>query len=167
MRKLVQFSILLLAGNLFFTAVSAQLPKALAFGNFTYANTGGDFKNYSNYGIGYEIGGGVGLGKTMIMGSVGSIRYNIPGSTTGSLAGKGHVNVTPIKVGIRQYLLLGLFLNGNLGLATGGGESPVLYELGAGAKLGFFEIGAAYSGYKVYGYTNNAVLFKGGIAIKI
>jgi hypothetical protein len=167
MRKIIQFYILLMAANLFFISARAQFPKALAFGNVTYVNTGGDFKQFSNYGVGYEIGAGVGLGKTMLMGSVGSIRYNLPGSPGGVFANNGHVNVTPVKVGIRQYLLLGLFLNGNVGMAIRGGDKPFLYEAGAGYKLGFFEIGAAYSGYKVYGYTNNALLFKAGLAIKL
>jgi hypothetical protein len=168
MRKIIQFSILLMTVNLFFTSVSAQLPKALAFGNVTYVNTGGDFKNYSNYGIGYELGAGIGLGKTMIMGSVGSIRYNLPSVFTGgAFENATHINVTPVKVGIRQYLLLGLFLNGNVGMAFRGDESPFLYEAGAGYKFGFFEVGAAYSGYKVFGVNNNAVLFKAGLAIKI
>lgn len=167
MRKIIQFSILLMTANLFFTKASAQLPKALVFGNVTYVNTGGDFKQFSNYGVGYEIGAGLGLGKTMLMGSVGSIRYNLPGSPGGVFENNSHVNVTPIKVGIRQYLLLGLFLNGNVGMAIRGDSKPVLFEAGAGYKLGFFEIGAAYSSYKVFGYTNSAVLFKGGLAIKI
>ena len=168
MRKIIQFSILLVVANLFFTSVSAQFPKALVFGNFTYVNTGGDLKKYSNYGIGYEIGGGVGLGKTMLMGSVGSIRYNLPGTPNATFpSSDGHVNVTPVKVGIRQYLLLGLFLNANLGIAIQNDSKPVLYEAGAGYKLGFFEIGAAYSGYQVLGQHNNALLFKAGLAIKI
>jgi hypothetical protein len=162
MRKIIHFSILLMAANLFFTSASAQIPKALVFGNFTYANTGGDFRNYSNYGVGYELGGGIGLGKTMLMGSVGNISYHSTGSGT-----TGNYNVTPVKVGIRQYLLLGLFLNGNLGLAMQSGSSPFLYEAGAGFKFGFFELGAAYTGYKVGSVNNNAVLFKAGLAIKI
>lgn len=171
MRKIIHFSILLVAANLFFTSVSAQLPKVLAFGNFTYANpTSSDLKMVSNYGIGYEIGGGLGLGKTLLMASVGSMRYHVTNKTVGGVTyfSDNHFTVTPIKFGIRRYLLLGLFLNGNLGLAINESKSNFLYEAGAGYKLGFFEIGAAYTGYKLNNNLNaGSLLMKAGLAIKL
>ncbi|HEX7692658.1 MAG TPA: hypothetical protein VF408_09720, partial [Sediminibacterium sp.] len=62
MRKIVQIFLILCAANLIIPRVTAQLPKVLAFGNVTYANPIGDFKNVSNNGVGYELGAGVGLG---------------------------------------------------------------------------------------------------------
>lgn len=171
MRKIIHFSLLLVVMNLFFNEASAQLPKALAFGNFTYANpANAELKNVSNYGIGYEIGGGIGFGKTILMASIGSMRYNVTQKAVGGVTyfADDHFNVTPIKVGLRRYLLLGLFLNGNLGLAVNESKSNFLYEAGAGYKLGFFEVGAAYTGYKLNnGITANSFLFKGGLAIKL
>ncbi|MES2006265.1 MAG: hypothetical protein V4450_17230 [Bacteroidota bacterium] len=170
MRKIIQFSFILIAANVIFIRVSAQLPKALVFGNVSYAsplNT--SFKNFCNYGIGYELGGGIGLGKTLLIGSVGQMRYHLPKQTAGGvvLFEEENLNVTPVKIGIRRYLLLGLFLNANMGIAIQQSKSPFLYEAGAGYKLGFLEIGAAYTGYKVGGLTNNSLLVKAGLAIKI
>lgn len=171
MRKIIHFSILLLAANLFFTAAKAQLPKALAFGNFTYANpTSSDLKSVSNYGIGYEVGGGVGFGKTVLMASIGSMRYHVNNKTVNGVTyfTDDHFNVTPIKFGIRRYLLLGLFLNGNLGVAVNDSKSNFLYEAGAGYKLGFFEVGAGFTGYKLNnGLNAGSFLMKAGLAIKI
>lgn len=170
MRKIIEFSFLLFAFNLFFTTAGAQLPKALVFGNATYATpVNSEFKDRCNYGIGYEVGGGVGFGKTMLTGSVGGMRYHFPRQVVNGvvLFEEESFNVTPIKIGFRRYLLLGLFLNANAGIAVSNSKSPFLYEAGAGYKLGFFEIGAAYTGYKVGGINNNSLLFKAGLAVKI
>jgi hypothetical protein len=172
MRKIIQFSVLLIAANLVFVSVSAQLPKALVFGNVTYANpTSNDFKQVSNYGIGYELGGGIGFGKTLLIGSVGHMRYHLPRQVVNGvvLFEEDNWKFTPIKLGIRRYLLLGLFLNGNLGIAiSDNSKNYFLYEAGAGYKLGFFELGAAYSGYSRSGSTNiGSLLLKAGLAIKI
>jgi hypothetical protein len=168
MRKIIQACTFLLIGNLMIEKAQAQLPKALLFGNFTYANpTNASFKNISNYGAGFELGGGIGFGKTILMASAGQMRYNVPNA--------GHINVTPLKLGIRRYILLGLFLNGNLGMAmqkynfTNQTKNSFLYEAGAGYKLGFFEVGAAFTGYPLVGSSGNAnsLLLKAGLAIKI
>lgn len=166
---------LLIVANLQFSSVSAQLPKALVFGNVTYANPTGSFKDYSNYGVGYEIGGGVGFGKTILMASIGHMRFHIPNPTPSGLlfeAANEDIKFTPVKLGVRRYLLLGLFLNGNLGMAVrkwnGNSANYFLYEAGAGYKLGFFELGAAYTGYSSSGRIKvNALLLKAGLAIKI
>ena len=172
MRKIIQFSVLLLIANLLITGVSAQLPKVLAFGNVTYANpTSADFKRVSTYGIGYEIGGGIGFGKNMLIGSVGQMTYHLPRQVVGGVVVFEGENwkFTPIKLGLRRYLLLGLFVNGNLGIAIRDNSTNYfLYEAGAGYKLGFFEVGAAYTGYSHSGSTNiNALLLKAGLAIKL
>ena len=183
MRKIIQFSVLLFGANLIITGISAQLPKLpkiLAFGNLTYGSpSNAGFKNISNNGIGYEVGAGIGLGKTIITASVGQMSYNIPngiivnGVTVSSQP--DHLKVTPLKLGMRKYLIAGLFLHGDLGIAiqkydkyaaTG---SHFLYEAGAGFKLGFFEVGAGYTGYKLAGTSVNAnsLLLKAGLALKL
>lgn len=165
MRKTFFFLLLFSAANLVIPGVNAQLPKVLAFGNVTYANPAGSFKDISNNGVGYELGAGLGLGKTLLMASSGNVRYNMPN--------RGHLSVTPWKFGLRRYLLLGLFVNTNIGIARLNYDydnlpdeqsSHFLYELGAGYKLGFFEVGAAYTGY---GQDRNALLLKAGLAIKL
>lgn len=189
MRKIIQFSFFCMALALSMKA-SAQLPgpklpKVLAFANFTYASpSNSDFKNISNNGVGFEAGAGIGMGKTLIIASLGQVSYNIPNtfiatSATGIAftSSSSHLKVTPLKVGIRRYLIAGLFLNGNLGVAmqkydnstvTG---STFLYEGGAGWKIGFLELGAAYTGFNLAGTSQpvmaNALLLKAGLAIKL
>jgi hypothetical protein len=171
MRKIVQILVLVSGSILAVNKGHGQLPKVLAFGNFTYGSPSStDFKNISNYGTGYELGAGFGFGKTMLIGSIGQINYHLPQQSIGGviLFEKEDYKITPIKVGLRRYLLLGLFLNGNLGIAISNSKSHFLYEAGAGYKLGFFEIGAAYTSYKLSSNLNtSAFLFKAGLAIKL
>jgi len=175
-RKIIQFSLCCIALVFSMQEAAAQLPgpklpKVLAFANFTYANPSNtSFKNISNNGVGFEAGAGIGMGKTLIIASLGQMSYNIPSTSS-------HLKVTPLKIGVRRYLVAGLFLNGNLGVAmqkydnstvTG---SNFLYEAGAGWKLGFLELGAAYTGFNLAGtsptVTANALLLKAGLAIKL
>jgi len=64
MQKIIRVCLVLVAANFIIVRTLAQLPKlpkVLAFANFTYGspiNT--DFKNISNYGVGYELGAGIG-----------------------------------------------------------------------------------------------------------
>lgn len=160
---------------LFFSVCSKaqfKLPKVLAFGNFTYASPQGSFgtlyKTY-NSGNGFEIGGGIGLGKNILYASTGYVSY-------GSKAA-GNYKVIPVKIGLRRYLLLGLFLNGAVGIAnqsysySSAKNSSFLYEVGAGFKfLHLIEIGAAYSGWNNAIANNaamNAFLLKAGLALKL
>ncbi len=185
MRKILQFFILSVFAGFLTTNANAQipllpkLPKVLVFGNGTYANPlNADFKNLSNNGIGFEVGAGIGMGKTIFRASVGQMSYNIP-ARTGYTA--DHLKVTPLKFGVRKYLIAGLFLNANVGLAIQQSDnnsaatgSSFLYEGGAGFKFGFFEIGAAYTSYNMAlikgqasSITASSLLMKAGIAIKI
>jgi len=149
-----------------------KLPKVLTFGNFTYSIPHGDFgtlyKTYYN-GNGFEIGGGIGFGKNMLFASTGYISY-------GSKAA-GNYNVIPVKIGLRRYLLMGLFLNGAVGLASQSysynsyTKSSFLYEVGIGFKLlHIIEIGGAYSGWNnaiSYNFPMNAFSLKAGVALKL
>ena len=106
---------MLLITNLVVTAVSAQLPKVLAFSNVTYASpTSYPFKEISKYGVGYELGAGIGFGKTMLIGSVGRMTYDIDERSFGSGSGlifdqtyQGKLNITPLKLGVRSYIFVG------------------------------------------------------------
>jgi hypothetical protein len=180
MRKIVQVFVLIFVSNLVLNKGYAQVPKVLAFGNFTYAApSNSEFKNIASSGTGYELGAGFGFGKTMFTISGGQITYSIPNNiTVGGIVLSNQPDqyrVTPIKVGIRQYLLFGLFINGNVGMAIqkydkyqANGDS-FLWEFGAGYKFFIFEFGAAYTGNHMSGTNINAnsLLLKGGLAIKI
>ncbi len=150
---------------------NAQLPKALVYGNFTIANTQGDFNKAYKNGNGFEIGGGLGLGKILLIGSTGIINYNP------QTAASGNFKVIPIKLGARVYLIGKLFVNGQAGLAIQSFEktnttgNTFLYEVGTGVKiLHLIEIGAAYTSFKSIGpnpVNNNALLLKAGFSIKL
>jgi hypothetical protein len=154
--------------------INAQAPKALVYGNFTAASPQGtDFtKNFAN-GSGFEIGGGFGIGKTMIIGSAGYTNYLAATSTTTY----GDLSVIPIKVGVRRYLVGKLFVNGQIGTAIesyskgGASGSKFLYEVGAGVKIiHLIEVGAAYTSYQsaVTPTINyNSLLFKVGFSVKL
>ncbi|MBA4196429.1 MAG: hypothetical protein C0459_02640 [Chitinophaga sp.] len=175
MLKVTNFLALSVITLLFSVSTNAQiikLPKVLAFGNFTYANPQGDFSKSVNGGTGFEVGGGIGLGKNLLYASTGYINY--PFSSTSY-----KYKVVPFKVGIRHYLLLGLFVNGAVGVASQNSDasgassgSSFLYEVGAGFKfLGVVEIGAAYTGYQVANSSPsinaNSILLKAGLAFKL
>ena len=169
-RKIIQVFVLVLISNLAINNSYAQKHKILAFGNFTYAvPTHTDFAKISDYGTGYEMGIGFGFGKTMVTGSIGTIKYHLPQQAAGGviLFEEAEYSVTPVKFGIRQSILLGLFLNANLGMAIRNSKGHFLYEAGAGYKLSFFEVGAAYTSYNLSGLKINSFLFKAGLAFKL
>ena len=152
---------------------NAQAPKGLVYGNFTIGTPQGtDFTKAYNVGNGVEIGGGIGIGKTMIIGSTGYIQYQAQSINT-----LGDLKVIPIKVGIRQYIVGKLFVNGQVGAAIESyGKSSAtgtkfLYEVGAGVKiLHLVELGIGYTGYQsaaVPTINYNTLLFKVGFSIKL
>lgn len=175
-------SIFIITILLFFVAVisvKAQIglpvPKALVYGNFTIAAPQGDaFAKAYNQGNGIEVGGGIGLGKTMLIGSTGYIQYQA--ATSNAL---GDLKVVPIKVGIRRYLIGKLFVNGQIGAAIESysknsvSGTKFLYEVGAGVKIiHLIEVGVAYTGYSAaaaapYDIKYNSLLFKVGFSVKL
>jgi len=118
---------------------------------------------------------GFGLNKSMIIGSRGLITYKPKSSSV------SNYQVVPIKVGIRRYLIPGLFVNGQLGIAketytnsSGNLESNtgLLYEAGSGIKiLKLIELGASYTCYtteRLSGISTAKSFFtKAGVALKI
>ena len=156
--------------------IGLPIPKVVAFGNFTYAipNSGAFTEKYNN-GTGFEVGGGFGLGKTMIIASTGLINY------TPKKDGVSNYKVVPIKVGIRRYIVAGLFLNAQIGMAKqtftntlgqDDNRTGFLYEFGAGIKvLHIIELGADYTGYTTGDLsgisTAKVLLVKAGFVIKI
>ena len=115
-----------------------KLPHFQIVGMGVYSTpTGNAFKDGFKNGLGIEAGAGIGLGSTMLMGTIGYQSYG-----NNILNPSGNLKVTSFKAGLRQYLFLGhLFLLGNVGTAiqsyssdpaTG---SKFVYEYGAGFRL--------------------------------
>lgn len=108
-----------------------------------------DFKNNYGFGLGAEAGLGIGTGKTFFTGTVGYTFFDAQ-----SESAAGNLTYVPVKAGIRRYILPGnlLFIHADAGVATikiKGGDSFSRFtaDVGAGAKLGPFEIGVAYDGF--------------------
>lgn len=137
-------------------AVNAQfkLPKALLFANVNYASPANEKFNVSNRGAwGGEAGLGLGLGKTLITGTVG---YQVFGMKVNNLG--GDLQVIPLKAGIRQYVALGkVFFLGNVGTAFQSFDNTsntriktnnFMWEGGVGVKLIGLELQGTYSGWQ-------------------
>src|SRR5438105_1221402 len=133
-----------------FTATRAQkLVFLFAHGQYaTPVQT--DFKNSYSMGLGAEAGLGVGLGKTFFTGTIGYTFFNAKSGTEA-----GNITYAPVKLGIRHYLLPGnlLFIHADAGVAhikdktTNTSYSGFTGDVGAGVKLGPFELGVAYDGF--------------------
>lgn len=120
-----------------------KLPHLQLILNANYATpTSSSFSDINNGGIGIEAGAGLGFGSTMFMGTAGYQRF---GASANNPAGS--LNVTTLKGGIRQYLLLGrLFVLGNIGTAiqsystSGVKGDNLIYEYGGGVRLFGLEV---------------------------
>ena len=165
---LVCIGILFAATN---SSAQFKLPHLQLVGMGVYSTpTGNAFKDGYKAGLGLEAGAGIGLGSTMLMGTLGYQSYaNNPLNTYGNL------RVTSFKAGIRQYIFLGhLFLLGNLGTAvqsysknseTG---SNFLYEYGAGFRLFGLELQATQTHWQQpLPITSNAFNVKLGFSFKL
>jgi hypothetical protein len=141
-----------------------KLPKVLVAAHLEYASpTGTDFSNQYKYGFGGDVEAGVGLGKTLLTGIL-DYKSFAPHSSY------SRMNVTSVKVGLRQYLLAGLFLNLNGGGATikqnGNTSTRFVAEGGAGFKLLAFEIMANYGGFTTPVSVPNGNYFAGSFIVK-
>ena len=126
-------------------------------GNVIYAMPQGIFQKGYSYGFGGEAYGGVGLGSTYLIATVGVTSYK-PQANNG-------VNLTaiPVKVGLKNYFLLKkFFINADAGVATikNGSASGSVFTagLGAGVRLLGLEAGLYYNTFgNLYddGYSNS------------
>jgi hypothetical protein len=149
-----------------------RLPKFQIIANLNYATpTSSAFKDYNNGGIGAEAGAGIGLGNTMLMGTLG---YQTFGNSTSNPA--GNLKITTIKGGIRQYFLRShLFVLGNIGSAiqnyssSAVSGSNVIYEFGGGVKLFGLELQFTQSSWQqpIAVPTSKAFNVKLGFSFKI
>ncbi len=149
-------------------AVAQSLKPGLLLGvNAVYSKPSANFSNSYKAGIGGEIVGGIGLGKTFLVATAGSTRF---------ISNKEATDFTyqPFKVGIRQYIFgKRLFINADLGTAKirhsnkDEVESQPMQSFGAGARLLGFELGVAYEGWNnsITGKNNNSILYKLGWSV--
>ncbi len=132
------------------TSAQFKLPHAQIFANLNYATpTNTAFKNAYKAGFGGEAGGGLGLGSTMLVGTLGYQTFKNTSSNTA-----GNLKMTTIKAGIRQYVFLGrIFLLGNLGNVktsysnSGLSANGLIYEYGAGVRFFGLELQATQTGW--------------------
>ena len=134
-------------------------PKLALGANFIYAMPQGKFSDAYKFGVGGEVYGGVGLGSTYLLASIGITGY------------QGQSNVStltavPIKAGLKKYFLLKkIFLNGDVGVSTikvsNSSASTFTAGFGAGVRLLGLEAALYYNtfknnvGYSTTGYSNN------------
>jgi hypothetical protein len=144
-----------------------KLPKALIAVHGFYAAPQGSFKNSHNYGYGADAQLGIGFGSTMLTGTVGYGNFN-------GKSGYKDIKYIPINLGIRKYLIAGLFLNANAGVAmtsVSGGDKTTNFmaEGGAGFKILGLELLANYSGWDNKGGSGWSAgwVFKAGFAVKL
>ena len=151
MYKRLKYLIVVLVMLFSITEAFAQLPKFQIIANLNYATpTSSAFKDSSKGGIGAEVGAGLGLKNTMLMGTLG---YQTFGNSVSNPA--GNLKITTIKGGIRQYFLKShLFILGNIGSAiqsyssSSVSGSNVIYEYGAGARLFGIELQLTQSSWQ-------------------
>jgi len=146
--KVVFFLTILLSSS-FFNAAKAQRLVFL-FGHGVYSvPAGATFKDTYNFGLGGEVGIGVGLlGKTFITGTLGFTDF-----VHSSSSQSGNMTYVPVKFGVRHYLLSKLlFVHGDLGPGFFK-QNKIDYkatkftgDLGVGLKLAAFEVSADYDG---------------------
>ncbi len=169
--KYILLSFLILVVN-FNSSAQLKLPHLQLIANANYATPSNDaFSDASKAGIGVEAGVGLGYGSTMFMGTLGYQRFGATASNTA-----GDLNITSIKAGVRQYVLLGrLFLLGNIGTAiqsysgTSTKGSNVIYEFGGGVRLFGLELQLTKSYWQqpINTAASNAFNVKVGFSLKL
>lgn len=130
-----------------------------------YSNPKGSFKEVYKGGLGAEVKGGVGIGKTYIVASAAYAAYAPQHSNSGTLT------YAPIKVGVKQYLLAKrFFVNGDVGVATIKSKqvnvkNRLCADVGAGVRLLGFEAGLYYETWK--NAPEAAQSFSGNVSFRI
>jgi len=170
MKKPFKLVLVLVFSSVLFTAQKTSAQRLFfLFGHAVYDKpVQNNFKDKYNWGVGGEIGAGIGANKTFFTGTLGYTKFNaISGNTAGNLT------YVPIKLGIRQYVFAKiLFLNANAGIATlnpknGDSQSRFTADVGVGAKLAGLDLGINYDGYAANNPSGWAswISFKAGFRI--
>ena len=139
-----------------------QKPGITLGGYLIYAGPKGDFKKAYNFGAGGEVFGGIGLGKTFIIGTAGFSAFK-----TQSGIRSGTLTYIPLKIGLKHFIFRKLlFINADLGKAivknNNFNERRFTRGIGFGAKLLGLEAGLYYDGWK----NKNAPGFSNSVNIK-
>ena len=113
-----------------------------------YTKPKGDFATAYIDGGGAEVFGGVGLGKTFIIGTIGYSAFQAANNYP-----YGGLTYIPVKVGIKHFLVgKHLFVNADAGFATVKNKlfsgSQFTRGIGAGVKLLGLEAAVYYDGWK-------------------
>ncbi|HEX6429898.1 MAG TPA: hypothetical protein VF008_19525 [Niastella sp.] len=164
-RSLGIIAVLLIAG-VFNGAQAQKLFFVFAHGQYA-SPVQTSFKNDYNFGLGAEGGVGIGFGtKTFLTGTVG---YTVFDAKSGEV---GNITYVPMKVGLRRYFLPAnlIFIHADAGVGhikdktTNSSYSRFTADVGAGVKLGPFEVGVAYDGFSRDGSSGYAswLAFKAG-----
>jgi hypothetical protein len=120
----------------------------LLYSHGIYATpTDKNFKHGYNTGVGVEGGGGIGWNRTFIVGTIGYTHFFKDGDNSA-----GDVGIVPFKAGLRQYIFSKLiYTHGDVGVAKIkdkiSSDSRFSADVGAGIKLGLFELQLDYDGY--------------------
>jgi hypothetical protein len=147
-RLLIPVAIMLLAG-IYNGAQAQKLFFVFAHGQYA-SPLQASFKNDYNFGLGAEAGAGIGFGsKTFLTGTVG---YTVFDARVKDLK---NITFVPMKLGFRRYFLPAnlLFIHADAGVAhikdktNNAAYSRFSGDVGAGVKLGPFEVGVAYDGF--------------------
>ena len=164
-RYLMAMALLLITG-LYSGTQAQKLFFVFAHGQYaTPVQT--SFKNDYNFGLGAEAGVGIGFGtKTFLTGTVG---YTVFDAKSDEVK---NITYVPMKVGLRRYFLPAnlIFIHADAGVGhikdktTNSSYSRFTADVGAGVKLGPFEVGVAYDGFSRDGSSGYAswLAFKAG-----
>ena len=161
--------LLLLISILFVTQKASAQRLFFLFGHAVYDKpVQKNFKDNYNYGVGGEIGAGIGANQTFLTGTIGYTKFN---AISGNAA--GNLTYVPVKLGIRQYIFAKLlFINANAGIANlnpknGNSQSRFTADAGVGVKLAGLDLGINYDGYAANNPSGWAswVSFKAGFRI--
>jgi hypothetical protein len=144
-------------------------PGILLGGNLMYSAPKGDFASNYKGGVGGEVIGGIGLGKTYLVGTLGYSRFL-------SKANARDITYKPMKIGVRQFILgRQIFINADIGNARikdkteNTTENHFTRGFGGGVKLAGIEAALYYDGWKNANSStfSNSLQFKLGWNITI
>jgi hypothetical protein len=163
--SLIKAGIAVFILNIFAVPTHAQIkrPHLLVGGNASYYNPQGSFANTYKFGVGGELFGGIGVGKTYLVATLGTSNF---------FADKenpfGNLIYKPVKVGVRQFLFSNkIFVNGDMGVGyvkdktMSNTQNKFAAGAGVGVRLLGLEGGLYYNGWKALhepGFSGNVQL---------
>lgn len=159
--SLVLFTIIALLSN----QAGAQIkrPGILIGGNLLYSAPKGNFASNYKGGMGGEVIGGIGLGKTYLVGTLGYSRFL-------SKANSKDIIYKPMKIGVRQFIFgRQIFVNADIGNARIKDKTENTTEnyftrgFGGGIQLAGIEAALYYDGWK----NTNSSTFSNSLQFKL